>query len=77
MNGERVWYNLGDRNSTYKYVNTSDYAPVIRLEFWEDDDGFHNGDDHLGSINIWWTNLPFGGYTEYVTGDVRFRIDRD
>ncbi len=78
VNGEKVWYNLGDGypNSTYKYVNTSGYAPVIRLEFWEEDSGFHGGDDYLGSINIWWTNLPFGGYTEYVTGDVRFRIDR-
>jgi hypothetical protein len=79
VNGERVWYNLGDGypNSTYKYVNTSDYAPVIRFEFWEEDSGFHGGDDYLGSINIWWTNLPFGGYREYATGDVRFKIDRD
>jgi hypothetical protein len=77
VNGEQVWYSLGDRNSTYKYVNTSNYAPVIRFEFWEEDDFFHGGDDYLGSINIRWTSLPFGGYTEYVTGDVRFRIDRD
>ena len=77
VDGEKVWYNLGDRNSTYKYVNTSDYAPVIRFEFWEEDSGFHGSDDHLGSINIWWTNLPFWGYTEYVAGSVKFRVDRD
>lgn len=80
VNGERVWYNLGDGyyNPTYRYVNTSDYAPVIRFEFWEDDDFWCGwSDDYLGSINIWWTSLPFGGYTEYVTGDVRFKIDRD
>lgn len=80
VNGEQVWYNLGDGypNATYKYVSTGDYAPVIRFEFWEDDDFWCGwSDDYLGSINIRWTSLPFGGYTEYVTGDVRFRIDRD
>ncbi|MHC4536372.1 MAG: hypothetical protein ACYS6K_20670 [Planctomycetota bacterium] len=77
VNDEQVWYYLGDWNSTYKYVSTSGYAPVIRFEFWEEDSGFHGGDDHLGSINIWWTSLPFGGYTEYATGDVKFDVDRD
>jgi hypothetical protein len=80
VNGERVWYNLGDGhpNSTYKYVSASDYAPVIRFEFWEEDYWYcGGGDDYLGSINIRWTNLPFWGYTEYRVGDVRIRVDRD
>ena len=77
VDGERVWYNLGDWNSTYRYVSTSDYAPVVRLEFWEADGGFHGADDYLGAINITWTGLPFSGYQYYTAGDVRFGIDRD
>lgn len=77
VNGERVWYNLGDWNSTYRYVSTSNYAPVIRLEFWEADSGFHGSDDYMGAINIWWTGLSFNGYATYTAGDIRFQIDRD
>lgn len=77
VNGERVWHNLGDPNSTYRFVSTSDYAPVVRIEVWEEDNGFHGGDDFLGAINITWTQLAFGGYQYFTAGDARFGIDRD
>jgi hypothetical protein len=77
VNDERVWYNLGDWNPTYRYVTTSDYAPVVRFEFWEADSGWHGADDFLGAINITWTGLPYSGYRYYTAGDVRFGVDRD
>lgn len=74
VNGEKVWHNIGDPNGTYRFVNTTNYAPVIQFQVWEEDTV---GDDHVGTITVTWTSLPFFGYTTRVSGDVRIRVDRD
>lgn len=76
VNDENVWYYLHDSNSTYKYVSNS-YVHVIRFEVWEADSGAHGADDHVGTVNVTWTNLPFGGYTYFSNKDVRMDVDRD
>ena len=77
VNDEFVWYYLGDPNSTYKYVSLTSYIQNIRFEVWEADSGSHGADDHVGTINVTWVNLPFGGYTTRSSGDVSVQIDRD
>ncbi len=77
VNDEQVWYNIGDPNKTYRYVSTSNYAPVIQYQVWEADSGFHGSDDHVGTVTLNWTGLPFGGYTTFASGDVRLRVDKD
>jgi hypothetical protein len=77
VNAERVWYDLGDWNSTYRYVSRADYAPVVRLEFWEADSELDGGDDFMGAIDVEWAGLSPVGCRYCTAGDVRLGIDRN
>jgi hypothetical protein len=78
VNDENVWYWLGELgyNNTYRVLGST-FWRVVQYAFWESDSGAHGSDDFLGSINVTWTALPFGGYTSFSSGDVRFYVDRD
>jgi hypothetical protein len=77
VNDEQVWYNIGDPNGTYRFVSQDNFAPTIQFQVWEEDGPF-DGDDHLGTRTVRWTNLPFGGYSSPLSsGDMRIRVDRD
>lgn len=76
VNDIRVWYDLGDPNSTYLYYDSS-YSSVISIIVYEEDNFAHGADDFMGSVTFDWTALPPSSYTTFSNGDMRIQVDLD
>ncbi len=76
VNDEHVWYWLADPNSTYRFVTTG-FSSSVQFQIWEADSGTHGGDDHVGTITVNWTTLPFGAYSSFSGGHAQLYIDKD
>jgi hypothetical protein len=77
VNGEQVWYDLGDSNVTYRYVDIAGFTPYMTFSVYEDDNFAHGADDFLGSVQIEWNDLDVSSYTTFIVDDAQLKIDRD
>jgi hypothetical protein len=77
VNDEQVWYDLGDQNVTYRYLDTSGFTGYVTFYLYEDDNFAHGSDDFLGSEILLYTSLPLSDYTTFIIDYAQLKVDRD
>jgi hypothetical protein len=77
VNDTYKWYWLGDVPGTLYYPFTASYGSRIRFEFKEDD-SWPDGDDHMGTLNIYRHEVPAcGDYRDFAAKYMRVFADID